>query len=191
MPMPINRRVFLQSTAAMSAGLMLGSSRKARAQSGGALPLVITIEAAGAWDPTFLHDPVGGAANVTPFGAGAIRTSGNLTYAPHRLPGEDATVPELYAYNGEDFFQRWRPALTIIRGVDNETVSHDVGPRMAFSGTNREGHPVLAGLAAATAVTGGVTPPLAFITTGGYAETAGLIVTTRAGGPDTLLNLAL
>jgi hypothetical protein len=186
--MPTNRRCFLQSAAAVSATLLLG--RGARAQSAG-LPLVITIEAAGAWDPTFLCDPVGGASQVTPFASSAIRTAGNLRYAPRRLPGESTTVPELYAFNGENFFVRWRDGLTIFNGVDNETVSHDVGPRVAFAGTNREGHPVLASLAAATSVSSsGSAPPLAFITTGGHAETAGLIVTTRAGGASTLLSLA-
>lgn len=184
----IDRRSFLRSAAVASATLVL--SRQLRAQAAGAsLPLVISIEAAGAWDPTFLCNPVADA-KATPFAAAAIRTAGNIRYAPHRLPGEGTDVPELYAFNGQDFFQRWGSALTVFNGVDNETVSHDVGPRVAFSGTNRDGHPVLASLVAATAVQGGVTPPLAFITTGGYAETAGLIVTTRAGGPDTLLNLA-
>lgn len=62
--------------------------------------------------------------------------------------------------------------------------------KVAFSGTNREGHPVLAALAATTSSESS-TPPLAFITTGGYTETAGLIVTSRVGGASTLLNLAL
>lgn len=184
----LSRRSFLQSAALATATLVLAPSRRARAQSAG-LPLVISIEAAGAWDPTFLCNPVADA-RATPFAAGAIRTAGNLRYAPHRLPGEGTDVPERYTFNGEDFFQRWHTNMTVFNGVDNETVSHDVGPRVAFSGTNREGHPVLASLAAATALEGGVSPPLAFITTGGYAETAGLVVTTRSGGPDTLLNLA-
>lgn len=183
-----SRRTFLKSAAAVSATLLI--ARPGRAQSGASLPLVISIEAAGAWDPTFLMDPVGGDARVTPFATSAILTAGNLRYAPHRLPGEGTAVPERYAFNGEDFFQRFRDQLTVFNGVDNETVSHDVGPRVAFSGTNRIGHPVLAGLTASSAVlAGGATPPLAFITTGGHAETAGLIVTTRAGGPGTLLNL--
>lgn len=185
--MPTTRRLFLQSAAAVSATLVL--SKVARAQSSGSVPFVISVEAAGAWDPTFLLDPVGNNGQVTPFAGSAIRTAGELRYAPHRLPGEDTTIPELYAFEGEDFFQRWRDTLTVFNGVDNETVSHDVGPRIAFAGTHREGHPVLAALAATTAAASSP-PPLAFITTGGHTETAGLIVTSRVGGAATLLNLA-
>jgi len=186
-----SRRRFLGSAAAVTATLVLGG-RRARAQAAGSQPLFISIEAAGAWDPTFLVDPVHSNANVTPWAARDILSSGNLTWAPARLPGEGTDVAATYAFEGEDFFLRWRDAITIFRGVDNQTVSHDVGPRVAFSGSNREGHPVLASLAASTAVArDGVTPPLAFITTGGYAESAGLVATSRAGNPTPLLRLTM
>lgn len=186
--MLISRRRFVSSAAAVTATMMLG--RRARAQTAVAPPLFISVEAAGAWDPTFLIDPVAGNANVTPWATGDLLRAGNLTYAPFRLPGE--TTAARYEFDGEDFFARWRDSLTFFRGVDNQTVSHDVGPRVSFAGSNREGHPVLASLAAATAITRlGVSPPLAFITTGGYAESAGLVATSRAGSPTTLLRLAL
>ncbi|MBM4280030.1 MAG: DUF1501 domain-containing protein [Deltaproteobacteria bacterium] len=188
--MPLTRRRFVGSTAAVTATLLLG--RPGRTQQATPPPLFLSMEAAGAWDPTFLLDPVGGRADVTPWTEAQLLRAGNLTYAPLRLPGEGAVVDERYAFGGEDFFARFRDAITIFRGVDNQTVSHDFGPRVAFTGSDREGHPTLASLVARTAVDElTAPPPLAFITTGGYAETAGLVPTSRAGSPSTLLGATL
>ena len=76
--------------------------------------------------------------------------------------------------------------LLVINGIDNQTVSHDVGRRNAWSGTTREGHPCLAALHASV---DGIGQAMSFLTSGGSDATAGLLVATRAGDPSVLLSL--
>ena len=44
------------------------------------------------------------------------------------------------------FFEKYQNDLLVINGIDNQTVSHDVGRRNTWSGTTREGHPCVAAL---------------------------------------------
>jgi uncharacterized protein (DUF1501 family) len=77
--------------------------------------------------------------------------------------------------------------LLIFNGVDNATVSHDVGPRVAFTGATREGLPTISGLVAGLT---GATMPLAMFVAGGFASTGGLVPITRGGSLTLLRNLA-
>ena len=190
--MRINRRDLLAVTAAGTATMFLTDPRRgrgqARAQSTpGTGPLVITIEAQNAWDPTFLTDPKVSAA-FTPWAAGDIRTAAGtaIKYAPSI---NAAGVKSVYRVGADtqDFFQKHGSKLVVVNGVDNATVSHDIGPRVAFSGSNREGNPTLAGLYAGVR---GATLPMSLMTTGGFVNTEGLVPVTRAGNVDVLLGLA-
>lgn len=187
--MRISRRQLLKATAAGSGTLFLTDVRGgARAQSAPPTgPFFISVEAQNGWDPTFLTDPKVDAA-FTPWIAQDVRTATGTTisYAPHI---DTAGVKSVYRVgaDAQDFFQKHGSKLLVINGVDNATVSHDVGPRVAFAGSNREGIPTLAGLYAAAR---GSSLPLSLMTTGGFLSSAGLVPVTRAGNVEVLLGLA-
>jgi hypothetical protein len=186
----MNRRSVLALSAAGAATMFLPDPRRgrgaARAQAADTSPLVITIEAANAWDPTFLTDPKVNA-GFTPWSAGDIRTVPNtqIRYAPNLVAGVKS--PYVVGATPTDFFQKHGQSLVVINGVNNDTVSHDIGPRVAFSGSNREGNPTLSGLVAAAR---GATLPLSLMTTGGFVNTEGLVPVTRASNVNVLLGLA-
>lgn len=189
--MRITRRDLLAMTMAGTATMFLPDPRRgrggARAQAATTTPLFVSIEAANAWDPTFLVDPKVGAA-FTPWTAGDIRTAlgTQIRYAPNLLA--DGTRPvHAVGADGQDFFVKHGSKLLVMNGVDNATVSHDIGPRVAFSGSNREGNPTLPGLVAAAR---GATLPMSLMTTGGFVNTEGLVPITRAGSVNVLLGLA-
>jgi uncharacterized protein (DUF1501 family) len=185
MNMEVCRRRFLLGTGATLATLsvaLTGSSQTC----GAALPFVITVQANGAWDPTFLIDPVGGDAGFTPFLTTEILSSGAVRYAPYT---NDAGVvtPYLVGDAQADFFQKHAARMIVWNGVDNATVSHDVGPRVAFTGSTRDGLPSLSGLVAGLQ---GASMPLAMFVAGGYASTGGLVPITRGGSLSLLQGLA-
>lgn len=185
----LNRRELLAASAVGTATMFLTPSRRARAQSAGDTgPLVITIEAQNAWDPTFLVDPKVDA-GFTPWRAADVRTAPgtSIAYAPSFNPVSDARVPYAVGAVPTDFFVKHGAKLLVVNGVDNATVSHDIGPRVAFCGSNREGVPTLAGLVAGVR---GATLPMSLMTTGGFVNTEGLVPVTRAGNVDVLLGLA-
>jgi hypothetical protein len=190
--MRINRRDLLALTAAGAATLFLPDPRSkrrfARAQSVDGGPLVITIEAANAWDPTFLTDPKVDAA-FTPWTNADIRTVAGtqIRYAPKLDVAAGTKAPYKVGTDAQDFFQKHGQNLLVVNGVDNATVSHDIGPRVAFTGSNREGIPTLSGMVAAAR---GATLPMSLMTTGGFVNTEGLVPITRAGKVDVLLGLA-
>jgi hypothetical protein len=95
-----------------------------------------------------------------------------------------------YAVGGQDFFEKYAQRLLVINGLNAETNNHNVGSRNAWSGKMAAGTPTLAGLL--SAIYAGEAPgtlPLAFLSTGGYDETLGLVPATRVGDTDPLLRL--
>ena len=200
--MGINRRHFLSLGAAGAATMFLPAlqrgkggrffSNSARAAAGATGPLLITLEAHAAWDATFLVDPHVDAA-FTPWTNADLRTVAgtSLKYAPNLLADGTKTpyvVPtSIGSTSTVDFFTKHGSKLVVVNGVDNATVSHDVGPRVAFTGSNREGLPSLVGMFAAAR---GATLPLSLMTTGGFVNTEGLIPITRAGSVSVLQGLA-
>jgi uncharacterized protein (DUF1501 family) len=184
--MKLDRRQFLLVSGAATAAFTVGSSAHSQEQTCGAeLPFVITVQASGAWDPTFLVDPVAGNAAFTPFSADQLMSVGQIRYAPFDTTTE--IVPYLVGPSRQDFFAKHGQRLLVFNGVDNATVSHDVGPRVAFTGSTREGLPSLSGLVAALE---GQEKPLAMFVSGGFASTGGLIPITRGGSLTLLRNLA-
>ncbi len=196
--MRINRRDLLAVTAAGAATMFLPDPRRgrrfARATGSGSStgPLLVTIEAARAWDPTFLTDPKVDAA-FTRWADADIRTVAGtqIRYAPSLVVDNADNVvskdPYVVGDDAQDFFAKHGQRLVVVNGVDNATVSHDIGPRVAFTGSNREGIPTLAGMFAASR---GATLPMSLMTTGGFVNTEGLVPITRAGNVDVLLGLA-
>jgi uncharacterized protein (DUF1501 family) len=185
--MELSRRQFLVVSGAATATFTLGVSdaQTEGTSCGGEVPFVITVQANGAWDPTFLIDPVADNAGFTPYAAAHILSAGAIRYAPFNT--ETAVVPYLVGPNQQDFFAKHAQRLLIFNGVDNATVSHDVGPRVAFTGATREGLPTISGLVAGLT---GATMPLAMFVAGGFASTGGLVPITRGGSLTLLRNLA-
>ncbi|MDD9936382.1 MAG: DUF1501 domain-containing protein [Myxococcales bacterium] len=185
--MELNRRRFLIASGGATAGLMLGLSSRAQEQTcASGLPFVITVQASGAWDPTFLVDPVADNADFTPFTAAQIASAGELRYAPF-IDADGVVSPYLVGDDQQDFFAKHAARTLVFNGVDNRTVSHDVGPRVAFTGSTRDGQPTLSGLAAGLQ---GGDMPLAMFVSSGFASTGGLVPVTRGGSLDLLRTVA-
>lgn len=180
----MNRRRFLIASGGASAMFVAGATTVAQ-DAARPLPFVITLQASGAWDPTFLVDPIVDNAAYSPFSAAHVMTAGQIRY----LPFDVETAVTLYTgVDGvQDFFQKHFQRMVVWNGVDNATVSHDVGPRIAFTGSTRDGQPTLSGLVAGLQ---GQQMPLAMFVSGGYASTGGLVPITRGGSLSLLQGLA-
>ncbi len=184
--MEFTRRRFLIASGCSAATFLVDLKKsKAELECGAPLPLVITVQASGAWDPTFLVDPVADNAAFTPFTAAHIKQVGQIRYAPYDVT--TGVVQYNVGATPADFFQKHGQRLLVWNGVDNATVSHDVGPRVAFTGTTRDGQPTLSGLVAGLQ---GKDLPLAMFVSGGFASTGGLVPITRGGSLGLLRNLA-
>lgn len=184
--MTITRRRFLLASGATAATFVVDlPASRAQSNCGAALPFVITVQASGAWDPTFLVDPVADDARFTPFSAAHIKSFGQIRYAPFDVTAEP--VPYRVGESQVDFFAKHGQRMIVWNGVDNATVSHDVGPRVAFTGSTRDGLPTLSGLVAGLQ---GGDMPLAMFVAGGFASTGGLVPITRGGSLSLLRSLA-
>ncbi|MET0390360.1 MAG: DUF1501 domain-containing protein [Polyangiales bacterium] len=183
--MKLTRRRFILASGCTAASCLV-DLRPLRAQDcGSQLPFVITVQASGAWDPTFLIDPVSDDARFTPFTAAQIKTAGQIRYAPFDTTTD--VVPYMVGATPQDFFAKHAQRMLVFNGVDNATVSHDVGPRVAFTGSTRDGLPTLSGLVAGLQ---GQNLPLAMFVSGGFASTGGLVPITRGGSLNLLRSLA-
>jgi len=181
------RRTFIQAAAAATATLTVATRARAQATAG---PLFISIEANNAWDTTTSVDPHGHPA-FSQYASGAIREVAGLRVAPFdpAVAGSAFTVRKLRADGADnvDFFATYGQFLRVINGVDNRTVSHDIGPRHAFSGTLREGFPNIGAIVAAVQ---GPNRPLAYLSTGGFDDTQGVVTLTRSGRQNFIRELA-
>ncbi len=144
--------------------------------------LWIFINAGGGWDPTSLCDPKGADYEDQPdrmnnYLADDIEEAGNIRYAPVFAPLPD----------GQQFFDKYYQELLVVNGLDMLTNGHDAGNRHCWSGRLTEGHPSMAAFMAASF---GVEQPLAYLSFGGYSETAGLVARTRSGNINVLQRLA-
>jgi uncharacterized protein (DUF1501 family) len=152
-------------------------------------PFWIMVNAAGGWDATMLTDPKGGTAGDASsvdqaYPASAIGKAGNISYAPISYSSNNVLVQSSQA-----FFEAHHGRLTVINGVDTETNNHDAGTRTTWSGQLAEGYPSFAAMAAAKAAAD-LSLPLAYVSNGGYDDTAGLISLARVGDPSALEKLA-
>ena len=159
----MKRRSFLQAMAA--AGLCAATpltSQRAVAAPPYDGPFFLTIQAEGGWDVTSLCDPK---AN------GSINQWANGRSQVRRVGSTDIHCPVPYALNGE-FFDRHASNMLVINGIDSQTNAHIAGVRHNWSGRFIDGFPAFTALIAAAR---GADLPLAFISNGGYRETAGLV----------------
>ncbi len=123
----------------------------------------VTIAAEGGWDVTSFCDPkqyVPGEGEINRWSrtlSTQTIASSPITYAP-------------FALNSE-LFTRFHSDMLVVNGVDSQTNSHDVGVRHNWSGRVPVGYPTFSALAANVL---GPDLPLAYLSSGGYRETAGL-----------------
>jgi hypothetical protein len=177
----MDRRDFLKAAAfaGLAVSTPLGRLTSARAQVGTYQgPFWVMVNAGGGWDPTSFCDPKGRANEEDPdpmnmYFTGDIETAGNISYAP--VGGNNA------------FFQKYYNQLTVINGIDTQTVSHDGGSRHTWSGKLSEGHPSFGALLAGTM---GRELPMSYISNGGFDITAGLVAPTRVGNVNALNRIA-
>jgi len=123
----------------------------------------VTIAAKGGWDVSSFCDPKENSEeqiiNNWSTDGGVIQTlSGSpITHAP-------------WARNS-GFFQNYADSMLVINGIDLQTHLHNKGERYMWSGRRYAGYPSFTAL---TAKIYGDHLPLAYVTNGGYHETAGL-----------------
>ncbi|MDP2340452.1 MAG: DUF1501 domain-containing protein [Deltaproteobacteria bacterium] len=180
----MHRRSFLHCASLATAAVVFGP-RRAHAQAGLLPPLFISIEANQAWDTTTSIDPHGHPSFST-YTENQILEVGGLRVAPSEN-NQPFRVRRLRTGDEIDFFAENARFLRVINGVDHRTVSHDIGPRHAFSGSLREGFPAIGALVAAVQ---GPNAPLAFLSTGGFDDTQGIVTLTRSGRQNILRELA-
>ena len=113
---------------------------------------LMRFEASGGWDPTLHCDPHAHP-NYAYYGESNIRqTASGLLYAPQRQLTwpDDQNASDIEndynvggAGNRESFFEKYENDLLVINGIDNQTVSHDVGGAMLGRGPRARGIPAL------------------------------------------------
>ena len=184
------RRQFLKYLASSSLGLTLPLNGIVRA----AEPdrFWVMVNAGGGWDPTYFLDPKGdrnrldGRGPVNNYSVNAITTAGNIPFPssyPENINPPDANSPGHFA----NFFPKHAEHLLVINGIDTQTNNHSAGSRYVWSGKIEEGYPSFAAIAAATEAP---TEPLAYISNGGYDNTASLVAPARIGEGDVFRLLA-
>ncbi len=143
----------------------------------------VLVNAGGGWDPTSFIDPKGnrprldGRGPVNNYSVNAITKTGNIVFPssyPTNITPPDANSPGHFA----NFFPRHAQRLLVINGIDTETNNHDAGSRYVWSGKIEAGYPSFGALAAAASAP---TEPLAYISNGGYDNTAALVAPARIG----------
>jgi hypothetical protein len=138
----------------------------------------VTIAAEGGWDVTSFCDPKENVTGETEINRWSRTLSTQtiagspITYAPFGLNSE--------------FFTRFHSDMLVVNGVDSQTNSHDVGVRHNWSGRVPVGYPTFSALAANEL---GPDLPLAYLSSGGYRETAGLTPYTIIQGTQSLRDL--
>ncbi len=189
----MHRRQFLRSAA-----LGLGSLAAVRALGRGVLaadppaadyrgPLVISIHAAGGWDPIFLTDPKPAAdLNRLTQDVGTVH---GISFADHAFDPEafgfDAVAAD-HILDNRRFFTRHGARVTVLNGVDTRTNNHETGTRYTWSGRSEVGYPALGAVIASNS---GRKEPLSFISAGGYDHVYDLVPLSRTGDVGTMKKL--
>ena len=139
--------------------------------------LFIFVQADGGWDPTSFCDPKANTPGEKVINHwaenGEIHQAGNLFYADFA--------------NNEEFFEKYYDRMLVINGVDAQTNAHSAGIVHNWSGRVSEGYPSMSALLAAHH---GPELSLAYLSFGGFSDTASLTTFTRMNNPDLIRNIA-
>ena len=152
-------------------------------------PFFVLVNASGGWDPVYLCDPKPNGALNRLYADAA--SEGKIQYAPVALDdaalGLDPGTAANYLMSNQQFFATYGPALTVVNGIDMQTNNHDGGSRATWSGRLDEGFPSIGAVIAATRAPDS---SLAYISSGGYDVTQGLIPLTRMSSIDAIKRIA-
>ncbi len=151
-------------------------------------PYWIMLNAGGGWDPTLLCDPKGGKledpANPDSWTKDSVNhfdkgiDVGPFKAAPINFE-DDFGGTNYELYSSKRFFEDHGKRVLVLNGVDTTTNNHEVGSRITWSGRALDGQPALAALVAAQG-SAGKDLPLAFMSWGGYDNTAGVVPLARS-----------
>lgn len=176
----MNRRDFL-NIAAMSGLAVALPSRTAKAAFNPYKgPYYVFVSARGGWDPAYFCDPkpMGLFNRIYNYNPDTHKV-GNLPYAPIAVSAAALGLgPEAdpYLWSPQEFFTAHGAQTLVINGINTETNNHERGVQTAWSGTGERTLPSLAALVAAAKAPD---HPLAFINSGGYANSGNLLPVTR------------
>lgn len=173
----MNRRDFLKALAA--SGMVAATPAIPTFARGSGIALhtgdiFISIEARGGWDVTSFCDPKASTTINNWALTDSVQTVSNtdIRYAPFA--------------NNQKLFSRHADKMLVINGIDSQTNAHDAGRVHNWSGQFRPGYPATSALYAAVM---GAQLPFAFVSNGGFRETAGLVPYTLMSNPSQLLGL--
>ena len=173
----MKRRTFVRSLLAPAFGAVSGFHlplAKAADYDG---KLFIFVQADGGWDPTSFCDPktnTPGEKVINHWAEnGEIRQAGDLFYADFA--------------NNAAFFEKYYDRMLVVNGVDAQTNSHSAGVVHNWSGRVSEGYPSMTALLAAHH---GPQLSLAYLSFGGFSDTASLTTFTRMNNSDLIRNIA-
>ncbi|MEZ4294327.1 MAG: DUF1501 domain-containing protein [Polyangiaceae bacterium] len=183
----MNRRDVLKllSLAGLAAVSPVGISAVSAAEPSYKGPYWIMLNAGGGWDPTILCDPKGGTLNsngdFTDESVNHFETP--LDVGPFKVApvgwSQDFAGTQVELYTSKRFVEDHGSRILVINGVDTQTNNHEVGNRVTWSGRPNDGQPALAALVAAFGAQD-KDLPLAFLSAGGYDNTAGVVALARA-----------
>ncbi len=170
----MKRRTFLKGISSVAALSLLPSRAEAQSTYNG--PLYVFVHAGGAWDPTIFCDPK------------ASNRSVDLKKLKTSKSGSNIKYPDLGTndYRFSQFFDTYGEKLLIINGINAQTNGHVTGARYAATGRLLDGNPSLSALLAAIHMP---KSPLAFMGSGGYAGTKGIVPKISIPSSDTLAQM--
>ena len=173
----MKRRTFVRSLLAPAVGAVTGFHLPLANAANYDGKLFIFVQADGGWDPTSFCDPktnTPGEKLINRWAEdGEVRQAGNLFCADFA--------------NNAAFFEKYYERMLVINGVDAQTNSHTVGVVHNWSGRVSEGYPSMTALLAAHH---GPELSLAYLSFGGFSDTASLTTFTRMNNPNLIRNIA-
>ncbi len=184
----MNRRNFLRLGAGAGMALVaapLLKTRGARAATPYAGPFYVHVHAAGGWDPIYFSDPKTATTLQRYTAEGAtLGTVGAFSFADTAVDaaslGALGLLPDPlvlpYLMSNRAFFEKYQSRTRVINGIDTATNNHDIGTQAAGSGKGGAAYPSFGALAAASL---GGDKALAYVSSGGYDATQGLVPNTR------------
>ena len=173
----MKRRTFVKGVLAPAVSAMSGFQLPLANAADYEGKLFVFVQADGGWDPTSFCDPktnTPGEKVINHWAEnGEIQQAGNLFYAAFG--------------NNAEFFDKYYDRMLVINGVDAQTNAHSVGIVHNWSGRVSEGYPSMTALLAAHH---GPDLSLAYLSYGGYSDTANLTTYTRLNEPKRIRNIA-
>ncbi len=173
----MKRRTFVKSLLVPAVGAVTGFRLPFANAASYDGKLFVFVQADGGWDPTSFCDPktnTPGEKVINHWAENAdIRQAGNLLYADFA--------------NNAAFFEKYHDRMLVINGVDAQTNSHSAGIVHNWSGRVSEGYPSMTALLATHYAPG---LSLAYLSFGGFSNTARLTTYTRLSSADLIRNIA-